>query len=77
MSGLQGVRIVEQEKTNVELERALKRLESNVVAFVPRSRQARPAQLSDDELIQLRAMLGEFALIKQSCPMARRLLEGE
>lgn len=63
---------------NVALERALERLESNVVPFVaPRARRARPDPLSDDEIDQLRLMLQQFDKIRRSCPMARRILEDD
>lgn len=50
-------------------------VQSNVVAFQPRRRQE-PAEplFTDAERVELRAMLREFQAIKQSCPMARRLL---
>lgn len=47
----------------------------NVVAFVPRRRDE-PAEpfFTDAERAEIRQMLAEFRLVKQSCPMARRLL---
>ena len=51
---------------------------TNVVAFEPRRRQA-PAEplFNDAERILLRQMLREFALIKKSCPAARRITQEE
>jgi hypothetical protein len=49
--------------------------ETNVIAFAPRPRAVPP--LTSTEILQLRQMLREFALIKQSCPMARRVIQEE
>lgn len=51
---------------------------TNVVAFEPRRRQV-PAEplFNDTERVLLRQMLREFALIKKSCPAARRLTQEE
>lgn len=55
--------------------------QSNVIAFAPRPRKsgipAAEPLFADAERAELRAMLREFQLIKQSCPMARRLLQEE
>lgn len=52
--------------------------DDNVVSFdANRSRGDRPPPLSDAELTQLRTLLKQFALIAHSCPMARRLIEGD
>lgn len=63
---------------SVELRPAETKHQGNVVPFkTPPERTPRPDPLTDDEVRRLRAMLDEFDTIKQSCPMARRLLEGE
>lgn len=48
--------------------------ENNVLVFSPRIRTT-PAEplLTDAERSAIRVMLREFALVKQSCPMARRI----
>jgi hypothetical protein len=48
--------------------------ESNVVElFAAASQQAEP-QLSNEELVQLRRMMREFAIIRGTCPLAVRAL---
>lgn len=54
-------------------------LAANVIVLAERRyapERAEP-QLSNAELRDLRAMLIEFRMLKESCPMARRLLETE
>lgn len=57
-----------------ECERGAREM-GNVVALVPRKR-GEPAEpfFTDAERAEIRQMLAEFNLVKQSCPMARRLL---
>jgi hypothetical protein len=52
--------------------------DSNIIEFHPRRRQA-PAEplFTDAERVELRKMLREFQMVKESCPVARRLTQEE
>jgi hypothetical protein len=47
---------------------------SNVVELFPLLEHQAAPQLSNEELVQLRQMMREFAIIRATCPLAARAL---